>query len=144
MLPALPKAFLPAQTVITAQSDDCPGAGPGELYVRKKVKRSRRSRTGLYTRIDKDDKYSYCGNMKSVLSDRGQVTIPKEIRDRLGLKPGVVLDFTENDGKLVVTKVVSNDSIEESYGILKLGRTTSQVMSELRGRLNDGLAASEP
>ena len=33
--------------------------------------------------------------MKAVVSEKGQVTIPKTLRDRLGIRPGQVLDFAE-------------------------------------------------
>ena len=33
--------------------------------------------------------------MKAKVADRGQVTIPKALRDRLGIRPGTVLDFHE-------------------------------------------------
>ena len=71
--------------------------------------------------------------MKSVVSERGQITIPKELRDRLGLKPGIVLDFTEDQGRLVATKVVAGDFLEESFGLLHRKIATDLVMEELRG-----------
>ena len=72
--------------------------------------------------------------MKAILSEKGQVTIPKRLRDRLGLRPGQVLDFTEERGKLVARKVVERDRIEELAGILDLeGKTTDAIMIELRG-----------
>ena len=62
------------------------------------------------------------------------MTIPKRLRDRLGLRPGQVLDFTEERGKLVARKVVERDRIEELAGILDLeGKTTDEIMIELRG-----------
>lgn len=72
--------------------------------------------------------------MKSVVSERGQITIPKRLRERLGLKPGVVLDFKEEHGRLVMTKVVPNDPLEESFGLLLRRVSTDQVMEELRGQ----------
>jgi AbrB family looped-hinge helix DNA binding protein len=33
--------------------------------------------------------------MKAKVTQRGQVAIPKLLRERLGVKPGTVLDFTE-------------------------------------------------
>ena len=39
--------------------------------------------------------------MKSIVSEKGQVTIPKPIREKLGLRPGTVLDFEAVQGKLV-------------------------------------------
>lgn len=41
--------------------------------------------------------------MLATVTDKGQVTVPKEIRDRLGIEPGVKLDFQiETDGTLRV------------------------------------------
>ncbi len=42
--------------------------------------------------------------MRSVVSEKGQVTIPKRLRDRLGIRPGQVLDFDEEAGRLVARK----------------------------------------
>jgi len=71
--------------------------------------------------------------MKSTVSEKGQVTIPKALRARLGIRAGEQLDFTEEAGRLVAVKVSSRDRVEEVYGILKLGRSTDEVITELRG-----------
>lgn len=42
--------------------------------------------------------------MKSVVSEKGQVTIPKIVRDRLGLRPGTVLSFEAVGGQLIGRK----------------------------------------
>ena len=47
---------------------------------------------------------SYRIGMKAVVSEKGQVTIPKQLRDRLGIKPGEVLEFNEDGGRLIETK----------------------------------------
>ncbi|MGH7562940.1 MAG: AbrB/MazE/SpoVT family DNA-binding domain-containing protein [Gemmatimonadota bacterium] len=40
---------------------------------------------------------------KSTLTSKGQVTIPKPVRDRLGLRPGDRLEFTvEPDGRMTI------------------------------------------
>jgi len=57
-------------------------------------------------KIDKPSKKSYSFGMNAVLSEKGQVTIPKAIRDDLGLEPGTVLDFIEDQGRIIVCKVV--------------------------------------
>ena len=36
--------------------------------------------------------------MKSSLSSKGQVTIPAEIREKLGLRPGTVVSFELREG----------------------------------------------
>lgn len=42
--------------------------------------------------------------MNSTVSEKGQVTIPKKLRNQLGLKPGVVIEFKSDQGKLIGTK----------------------------------------
>ncbi len=71
--------------------------------------------------------------MKTLVSEKGQITIPKPLRDRLGIRPGQVLDFREEQGHLVVTKVASSDPVESVYGILKLGCPTDEAITALRG-----------
>jgi AbrB family looped-hinge helix DNA binding protein len=71
--------------------------------------------------------------MKTTVSEKGQVTIPKPLRNRLGIRPGHVLDFREERGRLVATKATSQDPVESVYGILKLGRATDEVITSLRG-----------
>lgn len=39
------------------------------------------------------------------LSARFQITIPKPLRDRLGIKPGCLLYVTDRNGSIVVTPV---------------------------------------
>jgi antitoxin PrlF len=42
--------------------------------------------------------------MKTTVSEKGQVTIPKAIRDKLGLRPGTILDFDAIESKLIGVK----------------------------------------
>jgi AbrB family looped-hinge helix DNA binding protein len=71
--------------------------------------------------------------MKSTVSEKGQVTIPKRLRERLGLRPGTQLEFREEQGRLVATKTTPEDPVERVYGILDLGRSTDELFSVLRG-----------
>jgi AbrB family looped-hinge helix DNA binding protein len=71
--------------------------------------------------------------MKTIVSEKGQITIPKVLRDRLGLGPGQVLDFRERKGCLIAQKLPSRDPVSGVYGILQLGRGTDRLMRELRG-----------
>ena len=73
--------------------------------------------------------------MKAKVADRGQVTIPKALRDRLGTRPGTILEFKEDHGKLVAVKAVTMDTIDQLYGTLGRGRRTDDIMQELRGNL---------
>jgi antitoxin PrlF len=71
--------------------------------------------------------------MKSVVSEKGQVTIPKRLRERLGIRPGVVLDFQEEDGRLVARKTAPVDPVDAVYGIVDIGRPTDDLIEDLRG-----------
>lgn len=73
--------------------------------------------------------------MKTTISEKGQITIPKRLRDRLGLRPGQVLEFdTDSQGRLIGTKApTARDALDELYGSLKLARSSDEIMHELRG-----------
>ncbi len=71
--------------------------------------------------------------MKAVVSEKGQVTIPKPLRDRLGIKAGQELEFVEERGRLVATKASTTDAVENVYGILQLDVSTDDLVTRLRG-----------
>jgi antitoxin PrlF len=71
--------------------------------------------------------------MTAIVSEKGQVTIPKALRDRLGLGPGQVLDFREEKGCLIAEKLPDRDAVSSVYGIVQPGRGTDSLMAELRG-----------
>ena len=71
--------------------------------------------------------------MNAVVAERGQVTIPKRLRDRLGLTPSTVVNFEENGGRLIVTKVVDGDPVSRVLGCVRLGRRTDDFLREVRG-----------
>jgi len=71
--------------------------------------------------------------MKAKVAERGQVTIPKALRERLGIRPGTVLEFEEDQGRLVAVKAAAMYPLDQFYGKLGRGRRTDDVMHELRG-----------
>ena len=70
--------------------------------------------------------------MKSRISDKGQVTVPKRLRDQLGIKAGDELDFAVEQGRLVATRI-ERDVIDRLYGSLKLPAPTDVLIEEMRG-----------
>ncbi len=58
--------------------------------------------------------------MNAVLSEKGQVTIPKKLRINLGLETGTILEFCEEDGKLVATKKTVESPFDEWVGVGKV------------------------
>jgi antitoxin PrlF len=77
---------------------------------------------------------SYSMDMKSVVSERGQVTIPKVLRDRLGIRPGTELEFEAERGRLVARKMTAEDPVDAVYGILRDAGPTDEVIERLRGQ----------
>jgi antitoxin PrlF len=72
--------------------------------------------------------------MKATVSEKGQVTVPKALRERLDIRPGDQLDFNEEEGRLVVLKATTRqDPIDSLYGSVELGGSTDEIIHELRG-----------
>ena len=70
--------------------------------------------------------------MKATLSEKGQVTIPKPLREALGLRTGSRLDFREEGGRLVVTKVLAQSPLEKWRGRGTLPGARADVDGYLR------------
>ena len=75
--------------------------------------------------------------MKTTVSEKGQITIPKPLRLRLGIKPRQVLNVREDRGCLVLAKPDARDPVDSVFGILDFGDTTDGLMALLRGDDND-------
>ena len=75
--------------------------------------------------------------MASRVTSKGQVTIPKPVRDRLGIKPGSIVDFQlAPDGNVVLVKLGAKrrkSRFESVLGILGPGLTTDEIMALTRG-----------
>jgi AbrB family looped-hinge helix DNA binding protein len=72
--------------------------------------------------------------MSAIVSDKGQVTIPKRLRAKLGLEPGTVLLFEERQGKLVASRVASEDPIRKLVGLgERRGVNVDRWLAEARG-----------
>lgn len=71
--------------------------------------------------------------MKSRVTERGQVTIPKRIRERLGIRAGQVLEFEEDGGRIVLTKRPPRDAVDALFGVLPVGKSTDELIEQLRG-----------
>ena len=77
--------------------------------------------------------------MSTMLTSKGQVTIPKQIRDALSLAPGCAVDFSVNrDGEVVLQKVGARksrkpDRFEAMRGKASVKWRTPELMALLRG-----------
>ncbi len=59
---------------------------------------------------------SYNISMKTTVSEKGQITIPKQIRDSLGIIPGTILEIDSEKGKLIGFKSEQIDVFEKWRG----------------------------
>lgn len=77
--------------------------------------------------------------MSTTLTSKGQITIPKQIRDALNLAPGCAVDFAVNrDGDVVIHKVGTRpsrkpDRFEAVRGKADVKWRTDDLMALLRG-----------
>lgn len=53
------------------------------------------------------------------VTSKGQITIPKEIREKLGVHPGEDVGFEEKDNILVISKVVGKSPYEGTGNFLR-------------------------
>lgn len=69
------------------------------------------------------------------IMERGQITIPKKIRDRYGLKPGTELDILPlEEGILIVKRSAKKSPFRDAYGMLRGKRHSDDIVEEMRGR----------
>lgn len=85
-------------------------------------------------RVDCTCRNSYTIGMKSIVSEKGQITIPKAVRTKLGLRPGTVLEFAAERGRLIGRKAGGRDAIDEVYGTMKMDEPVDDYIERARGR----------
>ena len=69
------------------------------------------------------------------ITSKGQITLPKEVRRRLGVGPGDQVEFVEENGKYVLKKIVKESPFDAYVGYLRRqrGSDTNKIIQELRG-----------
>jgi AbrB family looped-hinge helix DNA binding protein len=77
--------------------------------------------------------HSIGGTMK--VSERGQVTIPKKLRDRYGLHPEVEIDVVADEDDIRVKKhTAAAHPVREVFGILNRPSGVDTYIEGIRGR----------
>ena len=75
--------------------------------------------------------------MANAVTSKGQVTIPKPVRDRLGIVTGSIVDFElAPDGRVVLVKVGGKPPVsrfEALRGFAGPGLSTDEIMALTRG-----------
>ena len=74
--------------------------------------------------------------MPATVTAKGQITIPKAVRDALGVKPGSKVDFKAlDDGHIAIVKQGPKPKgrFDRFVGIAGTGLTTDEIMKLTRG-----------
>ncbi|KAA1179535.1 AbrB/MazE/SpoVT family DNA-binding domain-containing protein [Rhizobium tropici] len=75
--------------------------------------------------------------MSTTVTAKGQVTIPKAVRDMLGIRPGSQVDFRRMpDGSIVVVPLDAQEQVSrfsKFRGHAGRGMTTDEIMALTRG-----------
>jgi antitoxin PrlF len=71
----------------------------------------------------------------ATVGERGQVTIPKPLRDRMGIRAGHRIVFEEVEGQLVLHKLDEDDPVARIYGTLEVPPDwdTDSMVEAMRG-----------
>ncbi len=67
---------------------------------------------------------------------KGQVTIPRKIRELLDIRPGTSVIFKVVEGKCVIEKEISLNNINKWIGYLGTKRKTDNLIKEIRGEID--------
>ena len=72
----------------------------------------------------------------ATVTSKGQITIPKEIRDELGLVRGDEIEFVRRDGVIQITKRITVNPFEKYRGYFKdlEGQDVDELIEDWRGR----------
>lgn len=72
--------------------------------------------------------------MNSSISSKGQVTVPKKVRDHLGLRAGTTVEFELTDGGVILRKGHRGERpVDRVRGVLTRRRRTDDLIDEMRG-----------
>lgn len=72
--------------------------------------------------------------MRSTISAKGQITVPVEIRQALGLRPGTPVVFERHPAGALLRKGTSGEHpVDRLFGRLSLRAGVDVVLDEMRG-----------
>ena len=72
--------------------------------------------------------------MRSTISTKGQLTVPAELREELGLTPGTPVVFERRpEGALLRKGSLGEHPVDRLFGRLRLPSNVDAVVEELRG-----------
>ena len=87
----------------------------------------------LETILYKSGKNSYDHGMKTILSEKGQITLPKKIRQELGFRSGDVLEVRKAKGGLFLKRKLNEDPLLKLVGSATGFKGTDAYLRRIRG-----------
>jgi AbrB family looped-hinge helix DNA binding protein len=72
------------------------------------------------------------------ITSKGQVTIPKKVREKLGVNPGEDVGFEEKGDLILIRKALTRSPFDKWVGKLKhlKGQRSDDLVREIRGHDN--------
>lgn len=72
------------------------------------------------------------------ITSKGQVTIPKKVREKLGVHPGEDVGFEEKGDLILIRKALTKSPFDKWVGKLKhlKGQRSDDLLREIRGHDN--------
>ena len=73
--------------------------------------------------------------MHTTMTIKGQITLPKPIRDSLGLQPGDRIEFAVAEGGFLLRRRVNRGAIDKWRGFLShlKGKRSDDIVNSMRG-----------
>lgn len=70
----------------------------------------------------------------SRLTSKGQVTVPKSLRDKYGLQPSSAVEFVDDGRGIRIRPLAGQTPVDRVYGLLRLRLRSDSLLTRLRGR----------
>lgn len=74
--------------------------------------------------------------LSTKVTSKGQITIPKKVREKLGIFEGQKVIFYEENGVFYIKKEIKKSPFDKWMGYLKMqkGKKPDKIIEELRGK----------
>jgi AbrB family looped-hinge helix DNA binding protein len=69
---------------------------------------------------------------QSKVTAQGQISVPADVRRRLGVEPGSVLEWDENDGKVIVRRVGRYSSQDLHRALFGAKKPRARTLADLK------------
>jgi AbrB family looped-hinge helix DNA binding protein len=78
---------------------------------------------------------------RSRLTAQGQISVPAEVRKRLGIGPGAVIEWDEEEGRIVVRRAGRYSSEEIHRALFAKGAPPKRSLDEMKAGIRRRLRA---